>query len=393
MKGPIPDLDDVQLLREERRRALDALELAANISSFPTSMNQLDGPEAILRETAFRCETLLPFKATAFYLVNEDDADFNLSYYTPKEYKNKFLQAFEKLVDYGTVAWVLQYNRPHVASITALGKKSPQYVLLHSLATPSRIRGLFIALPETDWIQSDNVSLHLLSIVLQSCAQMIESQALYAVLRNDSKAMQKRLTESRKIRNDNDSECKDLRSKIIYLKNDITQNKMHQAEQHELLVESRKEQENFRSRTSLLLKTCIHLAKELDFNSLAKNVLTSSLQFLDCFHGSVWLFSDNNLPEKVIVFPLEQHTNEHIGFFADDAHPWKECMIKNSFSGEVTTGYSPKNKIAGFWLYLPLLVSGEPKGCMILQGRSHPFLADEKENVVLLADVLATSLA
>ena len=81
-------------------------------------------------------------------------------------------------IEDGIFAWALHEKRPVVIS-TSDHKK----LLLHVMATSSRIRGMFVGLLSSDDHHIQNVSLSLLSIVLLNSANAIESFELYRTIR------------------------------------------------------------------------------------------------------------------------------------------------------------------------------------------------------------------
>lgn len=168
-----------RILAEERSAAMEALELVSNVAHFDTSFNQMDSPVSILRETAFRCGTLLHFAGAGFYLVEEDSSDFILHYTAPDDFSACLEPEVAVLIDQGAFAWVLERNRPMFFQ----GGTMKGDFLAHPLATPSRVRGMFIGLLAGKRHEVGDIALSLLSVVLHSCAHMLESHALYALLR------------------------------------------------------------------------------------------------------------------------------------------------------------------------------------------------------------------
>ncbi len=158
---------------------MEALELVSNVAHFDTSFNQMDSPVSILQETAFRCGTLLHFAGAGFYLVEEDNSDFILHYAAPDNFSACLEREVALLIDQGAFAWVLERNRPMFFQ----GNTMKGDFLAHPLATPSRVRGMFIGLLAGKRHDVGDIALSLLSVVLHSCAHMLESHALYALLR------------------------------------------------------------------------------------------------------------------------------------------------------------------------------------------------------------------
>lgn len=176
-----PDRNDVvRRLIAEKRAALNALEMAASLGSFTVSLNRLDSPLPILLETAMKLRTLVRLSGFGFFLVNEKDGDLQLAFHEPVSQRRWFEAELERLIQDHTLAWVLQRSKP-VMLATADGS---QTLLLHSLATISRTRGVFLGILGQDRDEILDPSYSLLSIIFHGCAQTLESYALYARIRD-----------------------------------------------------------------------------------------------------------------------------------------------------------------------------------------------------------------
>jgi len=132
--------EQIESLNKEKRAILDALELAANLGNYRISLNKIENPLLILRETSTRVNQLMDFKATCFYLVNEDDSNFYQEYTDPDDYSKYIEKEIGILIEDKTFFWVLNRNKPVVVSSS---DKKDQLVL-HSMNTSSRTRGIFI---------------------------------------------------------------------------------------------------------------------------------------------------------------------------------------------------------------------------------------------------------
>ena len=64
--------EQVEYLNKEKRAILEAIELAANLGNFHTSLNKIDDPLVILRETQERLKNILDFKTVSFFIVSEE---------------------------------------------------------------------------------------------------------------------------------------------------------------------------------------------------------------------------------------------------------------------------------------------------------------------------------
>jgi len=168
----------VKHLEDVERFVVDALELAVSLGDFQESINKLRDVSTILEETSVRIKRLIPFEAIAFFLVDEDSHDFVMKKISSKNYRSGIQAIVDDLIDDGTFAWALREKRPII-----LCTKNHTRILLHVMATSTRIRGMCIGVLHPDQPQIMNVSLSLLSIIMASSANAIESYELYKTIK------------------------------------------------------------------------------------------------------------------------------------------------------------------------------------------------------------------
>ena len=181
----------IEYLEEINRFTIDALELAASLGDFQVSINKLQEPSAILKETDARVKRLIPFQATAFYLVDENTSQFVLGHLEPETEREILLQDIDFLIDNGTFAWALRENR----GVSVSSKDFRRQMLLHVMATYSRIRGLFIGRLRPAEKNIPEVSLSVLSIILLHSANALESFELYRMVQKARDELELRVKE------------------------------------------------------------------------------------------------------------------------------------------------------------------------------------------------------
>ena len=178
----------IQYLEEINRFVLDALEMAASLGDFQTSINKLQEPSVILNETRIRIERLIQFQVIAFFLVDETDNDFSLFSCEPDKYSSYMKNEVDFLIDNGTFAWILREKR----SVIVSSKNHKRQIVLHVMATSSRVRGIFIGLLEKGKTNISDMSLSLLSIILLNSSNALESFELYKMIREISENLEKK---------------------------------------------------------------------------------------------------------------------------------------------------------------------------------------------------------
>jgi PAS domain S-box-containing protein len=186
------DLDArLDYLEEIHRFTVDALEMAASLGDFQSSINKLHAPSAVLKETGARVKRLIPFQDIGFYLVDEENSDFHLVDFDPECDRESLAEEVEFLIANGTFAWALRENRP----IRVSTRDFQRQVILHVMATRSRIRGLFAGILPPGEKDIPEVSLSLLSIILLSSANALESYELYRMVQNARRELEDRVKE------------------------------------------------------------------------------------------------------------------------------------------------------------------------------------------------------
>ena len=178
-------------LEEINRFTIDALEMATSLGDFHSSLDKLQDPDAILRETAPRVKRLIPFQAVSFYLVDETSSDITLVHCDPPGEMDSVKEQVEFLIDNGTFAWALRERR----AVTVSSRDFQRQVLLQAMATHARIRGLFVGILKPGEKNIPGVSLSLLSIILLNSANTLENFELYRMVQKAREDLENRVVE------------------------------------------------------------------------------------------------------------------------------------------------------------------------------------------------------
>jgi len=184
----------IEYLEENRRLIQNALEMALSLGDFQENINKGCGPENILKEAEKKISYLIPFEANAFYIVDQDQSDFNLSLCEPSEKKQFIEDQVGYMIDKGFFAWAIRERR----GVTISSHDHSKQLMLHVIATYSRIRGMFVGvLPDKKNIIPDK-SMTVLSIILLNTANTLESLEFYQLLRNQNSILEKKVEERTK---------------------------------------------------------------------------------------------------------------------------------------------------------------------------------------------------
>jgi signal transduction histidine kinase len=169
----------IQYLEDINRQTLDALDQAAQLGDFQTSINKLHSQSLILEEVRARVLTLVPFEAVAFYLVDEATSEFYLENCSPGDYRPLIQSEVDNFIDNGTFAWAMREQRPLFLPAADRSKK----ILLHVMTTSSRVRGMFVGVLTHGEMDVPLISLSMLSIIFRYSANALESFELYNMIK------------------------------------------------------------------------------------------------------------------------------------------------------------------------------------------------------------------
>ena len=181
----------IEYLEENRRLIQNALEMALSLGDFQKNINGGYGSGHVLRDAEKRLRYLIPFEANAFYLVDQEESDFILSICQPSEQQEYIKDQVGYMIEEGFFAWAIRERR----GVTISSDDHSRQLILHVIATYSRIRGMFVGLLPNKKNAIPDKSLTLLSIILLNTANALESLEFYRLLRNQNSILEKKIVE------------------------------------------------------------------------------------------------------------------------------------------------------------------------------------------------------
>jgi signal transduction histidine kinase/CheY-like chemotaxis protein len=184
----------IEYLEENGRFIQNALEMALSLGDFQENINKGYDAEYILREAEKRIRYLISFDASAFYLTDQDHSDFIFSLCEPSEKKQFMEDQVGCMIEKGFFAWAIRERR----GVTISSPDHSRRLMLHVIATASRIRGMFVGLlPDKKDIIPDK-SMSLVSFILLNTANAVESLEYHKLLRNQNIILEKKVEERTK---------------------------------------------------------------------------------------------------------------------------------------------------------------------------------------------------
>jgi two-component sensor histidine kinase len=175
-----------QELKETIYSAYETIEAAITLTDFQDTLTSEIPILRIFETSGDRLQKILPFHAAAFFLLNDETGALELKHCRPAgEWKH-----LEKLiadeVEGGNVHIALRDQRP---MLRHPGEDDHERLLLHSISTSRRSRGLFAGLYHPGEQQSDRLALLMLTLILSHCANALESAALYGLLQHSNREL------------------------------------------------------------------------------------------------------------------------------------------------------------------------------------------------------------
>lgn len=179
----------IRTLLEEKAAALEAFDLARELGSFMALSRQQPTRRELLQEICLRANRMIPFKSCAIYLVDDDSQDFVQSFCHPKEAEKVIEKEVEDLIADHSFSYALQSEGP----VFFLDSTRKTHLLLHTLSTPFRIRGMFIGQMFQNKEEILDTTLKLFSVIMLSAVNALENMETHAFMRNHSQELEQKV--------------------------------------------------------------------------------------------------------------------------------------------------------------------------------------------------------
>jgi diguanylate cyclase (GGDEF)-like protein len=173
-------------LEEQNRWYMYAMETLVSMSDMHGEAKINRDPLKIFHITCQYLKRFIDFSLFAFYLVNEEDNSFKLLDVSPSGKTRLVDQELDYQIDSGDFAWALNQNRPVFPKSSFSGKQ----VVLHSLSTKTRIRGMCIGVLAEGQERTYPAN-YFLSAVLHHAAHGLEGVELYRILQEHANTLEK----------------------------------------------------------------------------------------------------------------------------------------------------------------------------------------------------------
>ncbi len=158
---------------------LDALDMVASLNALRAEPTQEVTPAAIIANARPVLRRLLDFEQSTFLLLEPDGLGFRMVNIDPASAELLLEQEMDAQIKAGVFAFATQRSTTvMVPACTVEGGT----VLLHTLATRSRLLGMFLGMTTSSLDQVPDTHQKLLSILLNNVAGALENCELYREL-------------------------------------------------------------------------------------------------------------------------------------------------------------------------------------------------------------------
>ena len=164
-----------------------ALQRLASLGDLHKDVKLYRDPKFLFVTARNYLKQLLGFRTLAFYLVDESDNHFLLEDCFPESDKNLIERETQYQIEKGNFAWALRQNRPLIVR----EQNSQSEIILHTVATKTRIAGMFVGRFGEDIYKIPIEQLNLISIILSNTAYAIENGSLYKFVRDQNTNLEK----------------------------------------------------------------------------------------------------------------------------------------------------------------------------------------------------------
>ncbi|MFP4168719.1 MAG: putative bifunctional diguanylate cyclase/phosphodiesterase [Desulfonatronovibrionaceae bacterium] len=180
-----PDQYSLSYLKERidyldrlNRNTLEAMENVVRLGDFQESFGKLSSVNLILDKIVDGCSNTIPVDACYIYLIDKDN-EFVLYLEQGQTDIINQDQELNNLIETRKLAQAILHKKPlrHLST-------NGQELLVHILATSSRVRGLFLAVLKDSFQSIPDYALSVLKILMLSGANCIENYELYQTLRD-----------------------------------------------------------------------------------------------------------------------------------------------------------------------------------------------------------------
>lgn len=159
-----------------------ALERLASLWDLDKDVKLYRDPKFLFVNARKHLQQFMKFRTMAFYMVDESNNQFLLEDCDPESDRELIEIETRHQIEKGNFAWALRQSRPLVVQ----EQKSGNEMILHAVATKTRVMGMFVGRFEEKVHKVPIEQLNLISIILSNTAYAIENGSLFKHVQNQN---------------------------------------------------------------------------------------------------------------------------------------------------------------------------------------------------------------
>lgn len=186
MENPHKPYDPAQVQRLEQmvEYAMEALELCASIGDYQTSVTKFKNRKDIFERAVQGLSQMVPVAFYAFYAVDDAQLDIELEHLDVVEKETYIRHAVDDLIERGLVALAFREKR----TLRACTRDRKYPVLIHALATTSKIYGIFFCFLEKKPPEAGIVE-KITTIIIKTTCYALENFELYQLIQQKNEEL------------------------------------------------------------------------------------------------------------------------------------------------------------------------------------------------------------
>jgi signal transduction histidine kinase/DNA-binding response OmpR family regulator len=167
----------ISFLEETNLNYLRTFDVLTACSDFQSDIYRAKDSSFVIKAVFGQLRRLIPFGVLAMFGIDKD-ASFYLTVCEPVSSGEAIRKEIDARIQDGTFAWAINQNHPVVVPTT----DGCDTLVLHVMATNSRIRGMFAATLKGSHVSAEISTLNALSSILINTAYAVENSELYEML-------------------------------------------------------------------------------------------------------------------------------------------------------------------------------------------------------------------
>jgi PAS domain S-box-containing protein len=205
-------LPQLQQLEDIAQRSQEALELCASLGDYQTAVTKFKNRKDIYERAVQGLRQIIPISFYAFFSTDDLQFDIGLEHCDNREKESYIVDTVDFLIEKGIVAQAFREKR----TLTSNTHDRKHTLLIHTLATTSKIYGIFFCFLEKKPFELNIVD-KMTTIIIKSTCYALENFELYQLIdKKNIELSEKNIRLSKEIQTKEEVQAQLEKSEIIY---------------------------------------------------------------------------------------------------------------------------------------------------------------------------------